>query len=53
MNEEPPQVYGSNQIEAAWTVIPLLIVFVLVGVTARVIAGFSTLPLLRPLFRRL
>ena len=38
-NREPPQVYGSNQIEVAWTVIPVLIVFVLIGVTARVIAG--------------
>ena len=37
--QEPPQVYGSNQIEAAWTVIPILIVFVLIGVTARVIAA--------------
>jgi cytochrome c oxidase subunit 2 len=37
--EEPPQVYGSNEIEAAWTVIPILIVFVLMGVTARVIAS--------------
>lgn len=36
---EPPQVYGSNQIEAAWTVIPILIVFVLIGVSARVIAA--------------
>ncbi len=36
---EPAQVYGSNQIEAAWTVIPILIVFVLIGVSARVIAG--------------
>src|SRR2546426_6083219 len=26
---EPPQVYGSNQIELAWTVVPVLIVFVL------------------------
>src|SRR5215470_14986748 len=26
---EPPQVYGSNQIELAWTVIPIIIVFVL------------------------
>src|SRR5262245_52416214 len=24
---EPPQVYGSNQLEFAWTVIPILIVF--------------------------
>jgi cytochrome c oxidase subunit 2 len=37
--QEPPQVYGSTQIEAAWTVIPILIVFVLIGVTARVIAS--------------
>src|SRR5581483_7762939 len=37
--EEPAQVYGSNQIEVAWTVIPILIVFVLIGVSARVIAS--------------
>ena len=37
--QEPAQVYGSNQIEVAWTVIPILIVFILTGVTARVIAG--------------
>jgi len=36
---EPAQVYGSNQIEVAWTIIPVLIVFILIGVTARVIAG--------------
>jgi cytochrome c oxidase subunit 2 len=42
---EPPQVYGSTQIEIAWTVIPLLIVFVLLGVTARVIAGVQDHPL--------
>lgn len=36
--QEPPQVYGSNQIEVAWTVIPILIVFVLIGVTARITA---------------
>jgi cytochrome c oxidase subunit II len=36
---EPPQVYGSNQIELAWTVMPVLIVFVLVGVTARIVTG--------------
>ncbi len=33
---EPPQVYGSNQVEIAWTVIPILIVFVLSMATARV-----------------
>jgi cytochrome c oxidase subunit II len=38
-NHEPPQVYGSNQIEVAWTVIPILIVFILIGVSARVIAS--------------
>jgi cytochrome c oxidase subunit 2 len=37
--QEPPQIYGSNQIEVAWTVIPILIAFVLIGVSARVIAG--------------
>src|SRR5947209_1451269 len=36
---EPAQVYGSNQIEVAWTVIPILIVFILIGVSARVIAA--------------
>ncbi len=35
---EPPQVYGSNQVEIAWTVIPILIVFVLTLATARVTA---------------
>jgi cytochrome c oxidase subunit II len=34
---EPPQVYGSNQIELAWTVIPVLIVIVMFLATARVI----------------
>jgi cytochrome c oxidase subunit 2 len=37
--QEPPQVYGSNQIEVAWTVVPVLISFVLIGVSARVIAA--------------
>lgn len=36
-NHEPAQVYGSNQIELAWTVIPVLIVLVLFFATARVI----------------
>ncbi len=40
-NSEPPQVYGSNQIEIAWTVIPILIVFVLTMATARVIAALQ------------
>src|SRR5262249_12014602 len=32
---EPAQLYGSNQIEFAWTAIPVLIVFVLVLTTIR------------------
>ncbi|MGE0822405.1 MAG: cytochrome c oxidase subunit II [Candidatus Binatia bacterium] len=36
---EPPQVYGSNQIELAWTVIPIVIVFVLILVTTRTIVN--------------
>src|SRR5881394_2314089 len=35
--KEPPQIYGSNQLEMAWTVIPILIVVVLALVTARTI----------------
>ncbi|HEY6365171.1 MAG TPA: cytochrome c oxidase subunit II transmembrane domain-containing protein, partial [Candidatus Binatia bacterium] len=35
--QEPPQIYGSNQIELAWTVIPIVIVFVLFLATARTI----------------
>jgi cytochrome c oxidase subunit 2 len=38
VDREPPQVYGSNQIEIAWTVIPVLIVLVLTMATARVIS---------------
>jgi cytochrome c oxidase subunit 2 len=34
---EPAQVYGSTQIELAWTIIPILIVVVLYLATARVI----------------
>jgi cytochrome c oxidase subunit II len=36
-DREPPQVYGSTQIELAWTIIPILVVVVLVAATARVI----------------
>ena len=35
---EPPQVYGRNQVELAWTIIPILIVVALFMATARVIA---------------
>jgi len=34
---EPPQVYGSTQIELAWTVVPFLIVIVLFLTTTRYI----------------
>jgi cytochrome c oxidase subunit 2 len=36
-NREPPQVYGSDQLELAWTVLPILIVVVLFLTSARVI----------------
>jgi cytochrome c oxidase subunit 2 len=36
-NREPAQIYGSNRMELAWTVIPVLIVVVLFLATARVI----------------
>ena len=36
-DREPAQIYGSNQIELSWTVIPILIVVVLFLTTARVI----------------
>jgi cytochrome c oxidase subunit 2 len=32
---EPPQIYGSNQLELAWTLVPVLIVVILGLVTAR------------------
>ena len=41
---EPPQVYGSNQVEIAWTVIPVLIVVALFMATARVIADVQKVP---------
>jgi cytochrome c oxidase subunit 2 len=40
-DQEPPQIYGSNQIELAWTVIPILIVVVLFLSTVRVIFGIQ------------
>lgn len=40
-HREPPQIYGSNQLEMAWTAIPILIVFVLVLVTARTTADIQ------------
>jgi cytochrome c oxidase subunit II len=44
-SREPPQVYGSNQIELAWTVIPILIVLVITLATTRTINDVQgTLP---------
>jgi len=40
--QEPAQVYGSNQVELAWTVVPVLIVVVLFLATARVITRVQT-----------
>jgi len=41
---EPPQVYGSEQVEIAWTVIPVIIVIVLVLTTARTIHEIQDAP---------
>jgi len=41
---EPAQVYGSNPVEAAWTILPLLIVVVLALATARVIQEVQNAP---------
>ncbi|MGA3091504.1 MAG: cytochrome c oxidase subunit II [Terriglobales bacterium] len=43
-NSEPAQVYGSTQIELAWTVIPILIVVVLFVATARGIHEIQDAP---------
>jgi cytochrome c oxidase subunit II len=43
-DREPAQVYGSNQIEMAWTIIPVLIVVVLFLATARVIHAIQDAP---------
>ena len=39
--QEPTQVYGSTQLELAWTVIPVLVVVVLFLASARVIASIQ------------
>jgi cytochrome c oxidase subunit II len=41
---EPAQIYGSTQIELAWTVIPVLIVVVLFLATARIIFAIQDAP---------
>ena len=42
---EPPQVYGSVQLEMAWTAIPILVVVVLVVATLRTTAAIQNAPL--------
>ncbi len=41
--QEPPQIYGSTQIELAWTVIPILIVVVLILVASRTIGEIQNM----------
>ena len=41
---EPPQVYGSAQVEAAWTAVPLIIIIVLMLATGRVIHDIQAAP---------
>lgn len=42
--QEPAQIYGSTQVELAWTVIPVLIVVVLFLTTARIIFAIQDAP---------
>jgi cytochrome c oxidase subunit 2 len=44
-DREPAQVYGSTQIELAWTIIPILIVVVLFLASARVIHAVQDAPM--------
>jgi cytochrome c oxidase subunit 2 len=44
VDREPAQVYGSTQIELAWTIVPVLIVVVLFAATARVIHAIQDAP---------
>jgi cytochrome c oxidase subunit II len=41
---EPPQVFGSTEIETAWTIIPILIIIVLFLTTAGVLFGLQAAP---------
>jgi cytochrome c oxidase subunit 2 len=43
-SSEPPQIYGSTQVELAWTVVPILIVVVLFLTTARIIFAIQDAP---------
>jgi len=42
--KEPPQIYGSSQIELAWTVIPIIITVVLILITTRTIGEIQDHP---------
>lgn len=41
---EPPQIFGSTQIELSWTIIPILIVTILFLTTARVVFDIQDAP---------
>ena len=41
---EPAQIYGSNQIELSWTIIPILIVVMLFLSTTRIILNTESIP---------
>jgi cytochrome c oxidase subunit 2 len=43
-SQEPAQIYGSTQVELAWTVIPVLIVVVLFLTTTRIIFAIQDAP---------
>jgi cytochrome c oxidase subunit 2 len=43
-HSEPAQIYGSTQVELAWTVIPVLVVVVLFLATARIIFAIQDAP---------
>src|SRR5262245_46185708 len=43
-DREPAQVYGSTQIELAWTIVPILVVLILFAATARVIHAIQDVP---------
>jgi cytochrome c oxidase subunit 2 len=43
-DSEPAQIYGSTQVELAWTVVPILIVVVLFLTTARIIFAVQDAP---------
>lgn len=42
--QEPAQVYGSTQVELAWTVIPIILIVVLFLTTARIIFAIQNAP---------